>query len=96
MIIVDVVTDLADVSLVRAVKPQIQSMMPTNKDEIDIWWETVIVENKERLTKRQLGYLKGKALQRAKRLVEKNKDINTRGEYGSIEVDEREFIPMND
>jgi hypothetical protein len=48
------------------------------------------------LNKREFGYLKGAALKKAERIVDKLAGINISGEYGSIEIDESDFIPSPD
>jgi len=88
MIIVDVTVANCEI---RAARPDIQSPMPNTDSEKIAWWDSVSLE---RLNKRTWGHLKGRALQKAKRIVDKNGSISTSGEYGSIEVDEREFIAM--
>ena len=71
MIVIDIVTDITDVETLRAAKPEIQSIMPTDQNKIDSWWEDTLIKNTERLTKRHFGYLKekSKALHKAKQLV---------------------------
>jgi hypothetical protein len=94
MIVIDIVTDITDVETLRAAKPEIQSIMPTDQNKIDSWWEDTLIKNTERLTKRHFGYLKekSKALHKAKQLVENNKNIGIRVEYGSTEVNEKDFV----
>lgn len=46
----------------------------------------------ERLNEGEWGMLKGKALRRAERIVDKYGAINISGIYGSIEIDEKDFI----
>jgi hypothetical protein len=65
--------------------------MPNDDAGKMVFWNSV---EPNRLNKRQLGYLKGKALRKAERIVDKNGGINISGEYGSIEVDEQDFIPI--
>jgi hypothetical protein len=45
------------------------------------------------LNKRQLGYLKGKALRKAESIVDRYGAINISGVYGSIEIDQNDSIP---
>lgn len=45
----------------------------------------------ERLQRRTYGRLKGKALEKALRVVMENGELNIAGEYGSIEINKREF-----
>ena len=89
-IIVDVTVANCQIS---AFKPseQFQNMpMPTNDTEKILFWYTV---NTNRLNNRIYGTLKGKALRKAQKLVNENGGISTRGEYGSIEIDEKDFVP---
>jgi hypothetical protein len=44
-----------------------------------------------RLQNRIYGHLKGKALEKALRVVMENGELNIAGEYGSIEINKREF-----
>jgi hypothetical protein len=46
----------------------------------------------DRLNKRVMGTLRSKALQKAKRVVDQHGVINILGIYGSILVDEEDFI----
>jgi hypothetical protein len=41
----------------------------------------------------RFGTLNGKALKKAERLVNQNGGINISGQYGSIEINEEDFIP---
>jgi hypothetical protein len=73
---------------IRAEKPaqEYQNMpMPTNEVEKIIWFESAGLPS-DRLNKRQFGYLKGKALTKAQKIVNENGGINTSGEYGSISI----------
>ena len=45
--------------------------------------------------KRTFGTLKGIALRKARRIVNKYGAINRSGIYGSIEIDEKVFIPYD-
>jgi hypothetical protein len=46
----------------------------------------------ERLNKRVMGTLKGAALRKAKRVIDRNDSLNMSGIYGSIVIDETDFI----
>ncbi|MGA9150212.1 MAG: hypothetical protein WBZ36_06525 [Candidatus Nitrosopolaris sp.] len=51
-----------------------------------------------RLNNRIFGNLRGKALKKAQRIVDRFGSISTSGEYGSIEIDSKDFVKveMND
>jgi hypothetical protein len=65
--------------------------MPNDDVGKMLFWNNV---NLDRLNKREYGELKGKALSKAERIVNKYGGINISGQYGSIEIDERDFIPF--
>jgi hypothetical protein len=88
-IIVDI--DVANLSI-RASKPDIPVPMP-NDDVGKLFFFQVVPA--ERLNKRVYGNLKGRGLQKAKRIVDRFGGINISGEYGSIEIDEKDFVPNN-
>ena len=88
MIIVDI--DVANLQI-RAAKPQIQTPMPNDDVGKILFWNSVDLD---RLNKREYGELKGKALRKAERIVNKFGGINISGQYDSIEIDERDFIPF--
>ncbi|MFB5598982.1 MAG: hypothetical protein ACE5SW_01975 [Nitrososphaeraceae archaeon] len=90
MIIVDI--DVSDCHI-RAAKPEIQTLMPNDDVGKNLFWLTVELD---RLHKRQFGELKGNALKKAEELVNKYGSITTSGIYGSIEIDENDFIPSSD
>lgn len=46
----------------------------------------------ERLNKRVRGTLNGAALRKAKRVIDRNGSLNMSGIYGSIVIDEKDFI----
>ncbi|MGA7897658.1 MAG: hypothetical protein WCA39_02220 [Nitrososphaeraceae archaeon] len=46
----------------------------------------------ERLNKRVMGTLKGAGLRKAKRVIDRNGSLNMSGIYGSIVIDETDFI----
>ena len=56
-------------------------------------WNNV---NVDRLNKRQRGTLKGRGWRRARRIVNMFGSIYTSGEYGSIEINEKDFVPFED
>lgn len=92
-IIVDIT--VADLSI-RAEKPsqEYQNMpMPTNDAGRLIWFESFRLPP-DRLNKRQHGTLKDKAFRKAERLVNSGGGIGMSGEYGSITIDESDFIPL--
>ena len=72
-----------------ALKPEIQIPMPDTDAEKIIWWGTVDLQ---RLNKRVAGTLKGNALKKAEKIVDKYGMINMSGEYGSIEVNEDDLF----
>ena len=45
-----------------------------------------------RLNKRVTGTLKGEGLRKAKNVIDRNGSLNMSGIYGSIEIDERDFV----
>ena len=45
-----------------------------------------------RLNKRVMGTLKDAALKKANRMIDRNGSLNMSGIYGSIEIDERDFV----
>jgi bisphosphoglycerate-dependent phosphoglycerate mutase len=66
-------------------------MRPTGQVEKILWWNCV---SSQRLNERVYGYLTGKALRQARKVVDSNGMINVSGEYGSIEIDEKDFHPF--
>ena len=64
--------------------------MPNDDVGKHIFFSTV---NSHRLNKHVYGSLKGKALTKARRIVDKYGAINMSGLYGSIEINESDFIP---
>ena len=46
----------------------------------------------DRLNKRVMSTLRGAALKKAKRMINRNGSLNLSGIYGSIEIDENDFI----
>ena len=86
-IIVDI--DVCDCQI-RASKPDIQTTMPIPDDAAkELFWNTVPVD---RLNKHVYGDLKGSARQKAAEVVERYGAINMPGIYGSIEIDEKDFV----
>lgn len=88
-IIVDI--DVTNLQQIRAAKPVIQTPMPNDDVGKMIFWSTA---NLDRLNNKQFGELKGEALKEAEGLVNKFGSISTSGQYGSIEIDEKDFIPI--
>jgi hypothetical protein len=89
-IVVDI--DVAD-RMIRAyklTKEQAAAPMPYTNPE-----KTLILNSvgSDRLNGRELGYLQGKALAQDERIVNKHGSISTSGFYGSILIDEKDFIP---
>ena len=76
---------------IRALRPVFDSKnaMPNSGTEKLVWWNTT---NSDRLNRRVLGSLSGKALKKAQKLVSKNGGINISGEYGSLLVSEEDFL----
>lgn len=79
---------------IRASKPKNQSD-PCPIDQIGKirWFQNV---KSPRLNNRIFGTLKGKALRLAKRVIDREGRINISGCYGSIEIDEKDFVAIND
>ena len=76
---------------IMAFKPEDQSNpMPVDDIGKMLWWHNA---PQDRLNKRQFGSLKGSALRKARRIVEMHGAINRSGIYGSILVNENDFIP---
>jgi hypothetical protein len=76
---------------IRALKPkdEYQTMpMPNTDTEKLVWWNSV---DPGRINNRLYGTLKGQALKKAEKLVNENGGINIPGEYGSLEIDEKDF-----
>ena len=76
---------------IRAYRPEDQNN-PIPNDDIG---KMIFYHNapQDRLNKRTFGTLKGNALRKARRIVDMHGSISTSGIYGSIEIDERDFIP---
>jgi hypothetical protein len=79
---------------IRALRPLVQTAMPTSEVAKIGWWESKEA-SQERLNKRELGLLKVKALKKAERIVNREGGINILGQYGSIEIDEKDFVNHN-
>jgi hypothetical protein len=88
IIVVDVIVTNCQI---RALRPVFDSKnaMPNSGAEKLVWWNTT---DSDRLNRRVLGSLSGKALKNAQKLVSKNGGINISGEYGSLLVSEEDFI----
>jgi hypothetical protein len=77
---------------IRAARPKHQALpMPTLEAEKFLFWNTVDLK---RLNDRVYGTLKGNALIKARQLVNREGGISTSGEYGSIEINEEDFVPL--
>jgi hypothetical protein len=46
----------------------------------------------DRLNKRVMSTLKGEGLRKAKKVIDRNGSLNMSGIYGSIEIDETDFV----
>ena len=88
IIVVDVIVANCQI---RALRPVFDSKnaMPNSDAEKLVWLNTT---DSDRLNRRVLGSLSGKALKNAQKLVSKNGGINISGEYGSLLVSEEDFI----
>lgn len=88
MLVVDI--DVSNCKII-AFKPEIQTLMPNDDVGKNLFWNTVEIE---RLDKRAMGELKGNGLKKAQEIVNKYGSITTTGIYGSIEIEENDFIPF--
>src|ERR687888_1421099 len=89
-IIVDI--DVRDCRI-RASKPDIQTAMPVADDAAkELFWNRVPTD---RLNKHTYGHLKDEALREAEKVVDTYGAINLSGMYGSIEIDEKDFVPWD-
>jgi hypothetical protein len=76
---------------IRAFKPEDQATpMPNDDTGKKLFWN---IAPSERFNRRQFGSLKGNALTKARSIVDKYGAINISGVYGSIEIDEEDFVP---
>jgi hypothetical protein len=83
---------------IRAAKPDEQHQtnpIPSSSLEKPQWQEK---HNKDsdRMTQRKYGQLKGNAYTKAVKFVEKHGALNWIGEYGSIQIDPKDFDPIED
>jgi hypothetical protein len=76
---------------IRAFKPEDQATPMPNDDAGKTIFQNVAPS--ERFNRRQVGILKGNALTKARSIVDKYGAINISGIYGSIEIDENDFVP---
>jgi hypothetical protein len=74
---------------IRAFKPEIQVPLPNSDVEQMLFWKGA---SSDRLNKRVMGTLKGAGLRKAKRVIDRNRSLNMSGIYGSIEIDETDFV----
>jgi hypothetical protein len=75
---------------IRVFKPEIQTRMALSDVEKMLFWNNAPLD---RLNNRIMGELKGAALRKAKHVIDKHGALNMSGIYGSIEIDEKDFIP---
>ena len=74
---------------IRAFKPELQVPLCNSDVEQMLFWKGA---SPDRLNKRVMGMLKGLALKKAKMVIDRNGSLNMSGIYGSIEIDESDFI----
>lgn len=74
---------------IRAFKPELQVPLCNLDVEQMLFWKGASLD---RLNKRIMGMLKGAALRKAKRAIDRNGSLNMSGIYGSIEIDESDFV----
>jgi hypothetical protein len=74
---------------IRAFKPEIQVPLRNSDLEQMLFWKGA---PSDRLNKRVMGTLRGAALSKANRVINRNGSLNLSGIYGSIEIDESDFI----
>jgi len=74
---------------ILAFKPEIQTMMPTQEPQKNLFLNT---EESDRLNKGEIGHLNRNALKEAEKIVNKEGGIEISGWYGSILIDENDFI----
>jgi hypothetical protein len=87
MIVDIVVTNLQILGAIPS--PRIPIPMPNDDVGKVVFFATV---GSERLNNRTYVRFKGKAARKAARIVDKFGSIGTSGEYGSIDIDEHDFI----
>lgn len=76
-------------SQIKAFKPEIQTFCGNDDFTKSIFLET---GHPDRMSKRESGCLKDNALKKASRIVNKYGAINMNGFYGSIEIDQNDFV----
>jgi hypothetical protein len=76
---------------IRAFKPEDQATPMPNDDVGKMLFLNITPS--ECFNKRQFGSLKGNALTKARSIVDKYGAINISGIYGSIEINEEDFVP---
>ena len=74
---------------IRAFKPDIQVPLRNSDVEQMLFWKGA---PSDRLNKRVMGTLKGAGLRKAKKVIDRNGSLNMSGIYGSIEIDETDFV----
>lgn len=78
---------------IRAFKPRMQIAMPTDQVSKLVFWNTIPIE---RLNERTFGHLRGRALRKAEKIVDREGSISMSGVYGSIIIDEKDFVEVKD
>jgi hypothetical protein len=74
---------------IRAFKPEIQIPLRNSDVEQMLFWKGA---PSDRLNKGVVGTLEGAALRKAKRVIDRNGSLNMSGIYGSVEIDESDFV----
>ena len=74
---------------IRAFKPEIHVPLRNSDVEQMLFWKG---SPSDRLNKRVMGTLKGAGLRKAKKVIDRNGSLNMSGIYGSIEIDETDFV----
>jgi hypothetical protein len=74
---------------IRACRPEIQVPLRNSDVEQMLFWKCA---PSDRLNKRVMGTLKGTGLRKAKKVIDRNGSLNMSGIYGSIEIDENDFV----
>jgi hypothetical protein len=74
---------------IRIFKPEIQVPLRNSDVEQMLFWKGA---PSDRLNKGVMGTLKGAGLRKAKKVIDRNGSLNMSGIYGSIEIDENDFV----
>ena len=88
--IVDIIVSMN--GQIKAANSETQTLIPNKLYEKTAYLKSV---DWFRINKRQFGELKGKALLKAEMIIDKYGGINIQGDYGSIEIDEKDFLPFD-